>query len=140
MAGKKSLIERGIRLLEEEDKKSAKATRGQREYDKGIIKGAIGGGAATKALDALTEKPEGTDLGEGAVISYEDGTSKEKEPKKEAGRLGFPAKKAKGGRPLGVGAAQKGYGAVMRKSVGGGLRGVGVAQRGFGAVKKAGKE
>lgn len=55
---------------------------------------------------------------------------------KKGGKLGY----AKGGKPIGVGAAQRGFGAVMRKSTGGGLRGVGVAQRGFGAVKKAGKE
>lgn len=128
---KKTLIQRGIRIFKEPEKKNAVGTRGQREYDIGQLKGFGAGAAAGAGIEALRnavkedDKDKGVDLGEGAVVSYED-----KEPEK----------KAKGGRPIGVGAAQRGYGAVMRKSVGGGLRGVGAAQRGFGAVKKAGKE
>lgn len=137
---KKTLIERGIRILKEPEKRSAVGTRGQREYDIGQLKALAAGAAGMKAIDKLTEDDKDTDLGEGAVVSYEDTPPKEKEEQPKVGRLGFPAKNAKGGRPIGVGAAQRGYGAVMRKSVGGGLRGVGAAQKGFGAVKKAGKE
>lgn len=113
----------------EGEEKIGPAIRETHEYARGQAKAAgaagAGGAAAGYAASKALEDEKGTDLGEGAVVSYED---------KE------PAKKAKGGRPIGVGAAKKGYGAVVRKSVGGGLRGVGVAQKGFGAVKKAGKE